>query len=172
MSWHDPARIDEPAEDRTLREELRQLLGAPASNFFEVEPTPEMIALAEDLRREALRRRHTSRRQPLWMLLAAGLPLAFALTAIGSWGLQQKHRADALAATMERKDAEMQRLALVSSAAQARERQALELVANPKDPKGDRRGRSKSRPGELVIPVDRQQLSPLPQTTQVKDKGE
>ena len=57
MSWLEPARIHESAEDRDLRESLGQLLGFSARSFFDVEPTSKMIALAEDLRREALRRR-------------------------------------------------------------------------------------------------------------------
>ncbi|HNX30399.1 MAG TPA: hypothetical protein PKM35_02240 [Holophaga sp.] len=107
MSWHDPARVQESPEDRELREELSRLLGVPVRGFFGVEPTPKMIALAEDLRREALRRRHTSRHRPAWMLLAAGLPLALAVGALGSWGFQHKQRADALAAAVTQKETEL-----------------------------------------------------------------
>lgn len=99
MPWHDPARLDESAEDRVLRGEMRQLLGLPGDGpLFEAEPTPEMIQLAERLRAEANRRRRTSRQRPAWMLLAAGLPFVVALGALGHWGLQHKRRADQLAA--------------------------------------------------------------------------
>ena len=100
MPWLDPARQDESAEDRELRAELRGLVGLPMSsfesNFFGAEPTPELVKLAESLRTEALRRRNTSRRRPLWMLMAAGLPVALVLSGLSFWGVQQKHRADEL----------------------------------------------------------------------------
>jgi hypothetical protein len=174
MSWHDPARIHESDEDRDLREEVSQLLGLPARRFFEVEPTPKMIALAEDLRREALRRQHTSRRRPVWMLLAAGLPLALAITAMGSWGLEHKHRADALTAAMAQKESELQRLAKASAAAQVKEAQAPvvavsapALAQNSATPV-----KVKTRPGELVIEV-KPSSSPMPTQTQtVKQRGQ
>jgi len=151
MSSHDPVRIDESAEDRALREELSQLLGAPASNFFEAEPSPEMISLAEDLRREAARRRRTSRQRPSWMLLAAALPLALAFTGMATWGVQQKRRADAMAAVVVEKEQALQRAAV-----EVREqRQALQLAVAVQE-KGSEKGKpgTSPKPGELVIPVD------------------
>lgn len=151
MSSHDPVCIDESAGDRALREELSQLLGAPAPNFFHAEPSPEMIALAEDLRREAARRRRTTRQRPSWMLLAAALPLALAFTGMATWGIQQKRRADAMAVVVVEKEQALQRAAV-----EVREqRQALQLAASIQD-KGSAKGKPgvTPRPGELVIPVD------------------
>lgn len=131
MLWRDPARTQESDEDCALREELGQLLGLPvqARAFFEVEPTPKMIALAEDLRREALRRRHTARRRPMWMLMAAGLPLALAVGALASWGFQYKQRADALALAMVQKEQELHNLA--SKAAEGSRTQTAPQVQTP-----------------------------------------
>jgi cell division protein FtsB len=174
MSWHDPARDYDSSEDRELREELSQLLGLPTHRFFEVEPTPKMIALAEDLRREALRRRHTSRRRPVWMLLAAGLPLALALTAMGTWGLQHKRRADALAAAIAQKESELQRLAKAAAEAQFKEAQAPTLtVGAPVLARNSAMPlRIKAHPGELVIEV-KPSSSPMPTQTQtVKQRGQ
>ncbi|MDE3246220.1 MAG: hypothetical protein KGN80_09045 [Acidobacteriota bacterium] len=102
MPWLDPAHQEESAEDRELRAELRGLVGLPVSsfesNFFDVQPTPEMVKLADSLRAEALRRRNTARNRPMRMLLAAGLPVAIVITGLGAWGVQQKHRADRAAA--------------------------------------------------------------------------
>jgi len=164
----DPIRISESAEDCALREELRQLLGAPAADFFEVEPTPEMIALAEDLRREAARRRRMApRRQPTWMLLAAGLPIALAFAGLASWGVQQKHRADAMAAAKVQVEQ-----ALQQAAAEVRQQQNLQLASAPaeKSPvKTAKPGTLATKPGELVIPVDHPVLPPQAETNQVKN---
>jgi hypothetical protein len=151
MSWHDPARHHESAEDRDLRGELSQILGLPARGFFAAEPTAKMIALAEDLRREALRRRHTSRQRPFRMLLAAGLPLALAVGGIASWGYQHKQRADALAAAVAQKEIELQNLAHAAPATPAAQAQvSAPLIAANAAP----RGKVKVRPnGELVLEV-------------------
>lgn len=99
MSWRDPSRLDESAEDQALRSEMRELLGLPGEGpLFETDPTPELIQLAERLRTEASRRRRTARQRPVWLLMAAGLPFLLALGALGTWGLQHKRRADQLAA--------------------------------------------------------------------------
>ncbi|MBL0211379.1 MAG: hypothetical protein IPQ13_10790 [Holophagaceae bacterium] len=102
MPWLDPARQDESTEDRELRAELRGLVGLPVgsfeSNFFDVQPTPEMVKLADSLRAEALRRRNTARNRPMRLLLAAGLPVALVISGLGAWGFQQKQRADKAAA--------------------------------------------------------------------------
>src|SRR5512133_2724494 len=99
MSWSDPARRFEPAEDVQLRAELRDLLGlGPAVASAPAMPSAELTALADDLRREAQRRSRTERKRPTWGLLAAAaLPLLAALAGLGTWGLQQKQRADGLA---------------------------------------------------------------------------
>lgn len=163
----DPVRFVESAEDCALREELRELLGVPASNFFGVEPTAQLIALAEDLRREAARRRRTARHRPAWMLLAAGLPLALVFAGIGTWGVQQKHRADALAAAMAQKEVEIQ----LQRATAARERQSqnLQLASTATEKQPQKSSKPGTRPAELVIPApDPSLLPPQAQTDQVK----
>ena len=155
MSWSDPARRFEPAEDVQLRAELRELLGLqPAPQRVAAPVTEELASLAEDLRKEALRRRRTERRRPSWGLIAAAaLPLLAALAGLGTWGVQQKQRADGLAAHAQRQEAELSRIAAANAAELARERKAkeeaqqqLQLVAQalPK----------KSLP-YLVIPVNK-----------------
>ena len=115
MSWHDPDRSGEPEDETALRSELRGLLGLPArdarSNYFETEPTPELIRLADDLRREARRRTHTARRRSSWLLAAAALPFAVSLAGVGAWGLAQKHKADQLHARVAEQETQVQRLA-------------------------------------------------------------
>lgn len=164
MSWHDPARANESAEDRDLRDELSELLGLPARGFFEAEVTPKMVALAEDLRREALRRRHTSRHRPMWMLLAAGLPIALAVGALGSWGFQHKQRADALAAAVAQQQEAMRNLAKVVAEPKAQEAQPAPVqVASPVLAKSVvPRGKVKTQPsGELVLEVKAYQTPTL-----------
>ena len=113
MSWSDPARRFEPAEDVQLRAELRDLLGlGPAAASAPAAPSAELAALANDLRREALRRRRTERKRPTWGLLAAAaLPLLAVLAGLGTWGFQQKHRADGLALQAQRQEQELTRMA-------------------------------------------------------------
>lgn len=130
MSWSDPARRFEPAEDVQLRAELRDLLGlGPVAAHTPAAPTSELNALAEDLRREALRRRRTERKRPSWGLLAAAaLPILAALVGISTWGFQQKHRADDLALQAQQQTQELRQLAATHAAEVARERQAREEV--------------------------------------------
>jgi len=166
MPWLDSARLDEPAEDRALREELRGLLGGPAPNFFHAEVTPELVALAEDLRREAQRRRNTARQKPNWMLLAAAIPFALVLTGLGAWGIHQKQRADVLAQDLARQNNEYQQQLVAASAQLKNERQAkdeLVRVIQKEDPKAFRRFGK-----ELVIPVDRNSIPAAANTQQVK----
>lgn len=171
MSWHDPARSEETADDRALREEMRQLLGAPAPRP-ETAPTPELTALAEDLRRESLRRKHTPnvvpfRRKPLFALLAAALPMALVVGGLGFWGMQQKRKVEALAAVVAEKEAERQRLQKEREEAQRREREAMaperlqQASAKP--------ARQPRQPREVVRPADRP-IAPQPlDLQQVKD---
>ena len=153
MSWSDPARRFEPAEDVQLRAELRDLLGlGPGRAPSEVEPTPELKALAEDLRREAQRRSRTQRKRPTWGLLAAAaLPLLAALAGLGGWGVQQKHRADDLAAQTLRQEQELTRLVASHSTELAMERQAKAEVQQQLQ-LASRKGNRKNEPF-LVIPV-------------------
>jgi 2'-5' RNA ligase len=155
MSWSDPARRFEPAEDVQLRAELRDLLGLGASAEVQaVEPTPELKALADDLRREALRRSRTQRRRPSWGLLAAAaLPLLAALAGLGNWGIQQKQRADELAVQTQRQEQALTRLAASHATEVARERQAKEEVQQ-KLQLASRKSSPKAEP-YLVIPVEK-----------------
>ncbi len=155
MSWSDPARRFEPAEDVQLRAELRELLGLGAAPMRAAAPvTEELATLADDLRKEAQRRRRTERRRPSWGLMAAAaLPLLAALAGLGTWGVQQKQRADTLAIHAQRQEAELSRIAAANSAELARERKAkeeaqqqLQLVA---------RAIPKRSLPYLVIPVDK-----------------
>lgn len=155
MSWSDPARRFEPAEDVQLRAELRDLLGlGPLVAASSIEPTPELKALADDLRREAQRRSRTERKRPTWGLLAAAaLPLLAALVGLGSWGAQQKHRADELTAQTQRQEQELTRIAATHATELARERQAKEEVQHQLQLASSKVIR-KSEPF-LVIPVER-----------------
>ncbi|HLO65844.1 MAG TPA: hypothetical protein VK188_02420, partial [Holophaga sp.] len=120
MSWLDPQRSQEPAEDTLLREELRALLGVrQPRNYFESEPTPELVALAEELRKEARRRNRTARKQTHWMLLAAALPLAIAFGGVSLWGIAQKHKAEDLAQAVAAREAEVARMAATLQQRQA-----------------------------------------------------
>jgi hypothetical protein len=170
MSWHDPARSLEPEADTALRNELRGLLGmpVPAKSYFETEPTPELIRLADDLRREAQRRNYTARRKSSWMLVAAALPFALALGGVGVWGVGQKNKADHLAVDVAREQAEIQRMA----AQQPSQPAAAPLMVQAPVAKGRPaqvlllgQGGAKSRPKELVIPVERS-AEPNPSATQ------
>ena len=179
MSWSDPARRFEPAEDRALRDELSDLLGVPASprNFFEAEATPELIALAEKLRAEAERRRHTSRKSPSRMLIAAGLPFILAVAGLGNWGMQHKHRADeaqahAAQAAQEAKAQSEAFLRVTSGSGEAerqRDREQKGLAAAKLAAKTPR----KARPGdaELVIPVENPLRTPTLEVQRVKAQG-
>jgi hypothetical protein len=155
MSWSDPARRFEPVEDVQLRGELGDLLGlGPAMAPSLAEPTPELKALADDLRREAQRRSRTQRRRPTWGLLAAAaLPLLMALAGLGTWGFQQKQRADDLALQAQRQEQELSRLAATHATEVAKERQAKEEVQQQLQLASKKGGR-KAEP-YLVIPVEK-----------------
>jgi len=155
MPWSDPARRFEPAEDVQLRAELRDLLGlGPVAAHGSSEPTTELTALADDLRREAQRRSRTQRKRPTWGLLAAAaLPLLAALAGLGTWGFQQKHRADELAAQAQRQEQALTQLAAVHASEVAKERQAKEQVQQELQ-LASRKGGRKAEP-YLVIPVEK-----------------
>lgn len=155
MPWSDPARRFEPAEDVQLRAELRDLLGlGPVMAPRSAEPTAELNALADDLRREAQRRSRTERKRPSWGLLAAAaLPLLATLAGLGTWGFQQKQRADGLAAQAQRQEQELTRLAAVHATEVAREREAKEQVQQQLQ-LASRKVNRKAEP-YLVIPVEK-----------------
>jgi hypothetical protein len=155
MPWSDPARRFEPAEDVQLRAELRDLLGlGPVMTSGASVPTAELNALADDLRREAQRRSRTERKRPTWGLMAAAaLPLLATLAGLGTWGFQQKNRADDLAAQTQRQEQELTRLAASHASEVARERQAKEQVQQQLQ-LASRKGNRKAEP-YLVIPVEK-----------------
>jgi hypothetical protein len=155
MSWSDPARRFEPAEDVQLRAELRELLGLGAvAESTTVEPTTELNALADDLRREAQRRSRTERKRPTWGLLAAAaLPLLAALVGLGTWGYQQKERADGLAVQAQRQEQALASLTATHASEVAKERQAKEEVQQQLQ-LASRKGSRKTEP-YLVIPVEK-----------------
>lgn len=176
MSWSDPARRFEPAEDVELRSELRELLGlAEAEAPRAVAADPALVELADSLRREAERRRHaTLRPRASWRLAAAaGLPILLGLGALGGWGLQQKHRADGLAAQVAERDAriariasesEEARLALASErAAKEDAQQKLVQVASKLSPQ--------DRQPYLVIPAKKPVGAEVMDTLRVKAPG-
>jgi len=162
MSWLDPQRSQEPASETALREELRALLGVKRVNYFETEPTPELIALADDLRREALRRHHTARKRSHWMLMAAALALALAFGGVSLWGIAQKHKAEDLAAAVQQTRTELARLSaavkVLDQHAPAAVQASQPLLAGKKPAKAPK-GR------ELVIPIEHP-AGQIPQDTQ------
>ena len=169
MSWHDQARTHEAEADSELREEMRSLLGCGPRKPVEARTSPEMILLADDLRREAKRRNHTVRKQSSWMLMAAALPFALVLGGLGAWGVGQKHRADRYATTVQQKDAELQRMATAFKAplgiappAKATVVNTFQLATRTLTPK------AKSQGKELIIPVERSPEALVTDTQRVK----
>jgi hypothetical protein len=170
MSWSDPARRFEPAEDVQLRAELRDLLGLGAQPESKAaEATPELLALADDLRREAQRRSRTQRKRPTWGLLAAAaLPVLAALAGLSSWGFQQKQRADTLAVQARQQEQQLTLLASTHATEVARERQAKEQVIQQLQLASRREGR-KTEP-YLVIPVEKPLKTGMDDYQRVKQK--
>jgi hypothetical protein len=180
MSWSDPARRFEPAEDRALRDELSDLLGMSPGprNYFGTEATPEVVALAEKLRAEAERRRHTSRKRPSWMLVAAGLPFILAVASLGNWGMQHKRRADeehvrALQAAQDAKaqaDAFLRATSVSGEAERQRDREQKGFAASKVASKAPRK--AKPSDDELVIPVENPLRTPTMEVQRVKAQGQ
>ena len=192
MPWPEPVRRFESSEDKELRSELAELLGYSAtaqarggvhpgaSSFFGVKPTPELVALAEKLRTEAQRRRNTSRHRSGWMLIAAGLPIALALSGLGTWGVQQKRKADQAAAAVRQleekqrhakdaSDAEIQRSREHGAAGEGSLQMAsTPAAAKPATAAEARKGKPKHLDPYPVIPVERGVVPPPAGTTQVK----
>jgi len=100
MLWRDATIIDEPAEDIALRGELQNLLGFAPIGHPHAAPSKESIALAQSLHREAMRCCRTSSaprlltKSPLFLWMAATIPLLFTAATLGTWGAMQKRRAD------------------------------------------------------------------------------
>jgi hypothetical protein len=165
MSWHDATKIDESAEDRALRDELQKMLGLDAIQHPTVAPSPDSIALAQLLHREAMRRRRTASvakpigRRPFLLIAAATLPVLFAVSALGTWGVKQKRRADALAAKTEELESRQLRIDSAIEGARTRENQPLlqaseSAPAGSPDTKPDKAPNGKSNTGELVKPEE------------------
>ena len=164
MSWLDPQRSQESTSETALREELRALLGMEPRNYFESEPTPELMILADDLRREARRRNHTARTRSHWMLMAAALPLALAFGGVSLWGIAQKHKADDLAQAVVQREGEIARMAatvkhLGEPAPGQTAAQPQALLASHHRPGKAPKGK------ELIIPVVKPE-GQIPQDTQ------
>jgi len=166
MPWRDAAIVNEPAEDIALREELQNLLGLPPARRPDAAPGPESIALAQSLYREAMRRRRTSAApvflagRPLFLLAAAALPLLLVASALGTWGVRQKRRADDASAALAAKTLEMEskqnRLDISREGARNREG-APTLQASDQAPHGEagaRQDKAKTDNGELVKPEE------------------
>jgi hypothetical protein len=178
MSWHDPARLETEA-DSALRNELRGLLGMTAApaNYFESEPSPELVRLADALKCEAQRRNHLARKRSSWMLMAAALPFALAMGGMGVWGLSQKHKADHLAAAVAHQEAEIQQLAAAQQhpAPQSPGAEAQQLRVHAPAPKGQPsqvlllgEATPRTKPKELVEPVERTPQTTITDTQRVK----
>ena len=100
----------EPLEDAQLRLDFGQMLGLKVPSEASVMAESHRLQnLAQDLYREALRRRRTLRQRSnlSWILAAAAIPVIFAL---GSWGMVQQKKAQVLAQQIEQNRSEQQRL--------------------------------------------------------------
>lgn len=176
MSWSDPAKRFEPVEDIELRSELRELLGL---SELQASPSsasdPELIQLAETLRREAERRRHaTLRPRSNWRLAtAAAIPVLLSLGALGAWGVHQKDRADKLASQIADKDAAIQQISAESQSAKlelASERAAKE-DAQQKLVQVAQKLSPQERQPYLVIPAKKPVGAEVMDTLRVKAPG-
>ncbi|MBS1767236.1 MAG: hypothetical protein JST05_07540 [Acidobacteria bacterium] len=175
MSWSDPSRRFEPAEDAALRSELKDLLGLSGVAPAAAGSTPELAELADTLQREAERRRHAMLRpKPSWKLaVAAALPILLGLGGLG-FGALQKHRADDLAAQVADQNArirtissenETAKLELASERAQKEDaQQKLVQVASKLSPQ--------DRQPYLVIPAKKPAGAEVMDTLRVKAPGQ
>jgi len=172
MSWLDSVRGSEPAGDPELRAELRDLLGLGPVSPHTPAPSLELKALADDLLREAQRRRRTDRQRSSWVLLAAAaFPFALGLVGLGTWGVRQKQRADALAENVRHQEVELSRITQASHAELTRERRAREEVQKQLQWASMRPTPKKAEP-YLVIPVEKPLGLPAREYQTVKQKPE
>ncbi|HJV91156.1 MAG TPA: hypothetical protein VJ623_12685 [Holophagaceae bacterium] len=129
MSWSDPSRRFEPAEDVQLRAEMSELLGFEPAPRGVVEPQPDLVVLAEELQKEALRRKRLERRRPSWGLLAAAvLPLAAAVAGLGVWAQGNRVKAEAAVAAAARKTQELEQKLQAHQTELAQERATREQM--------------------------------------------
>jgi hypothetical protein len=179
MSWHDVARIDEPAEESALRGEIQNMLGLAPAPRPNAESSPEAVALAQSLYREAMRRRRTSAvvkplsKRPFFIIAAAAaLPVLFAVGALGTWGVKQKRRADALAAKTLELESKQNRIDAAREGLRNREPQPLLQASEPNAnvSPDSKPGRTTNTNGELVKPEEQpSRLNSRPEQYRVND---
>ena len=178
MSWYDVMKIDESTEDRALRAELQDILGMAPVQHPTNETTPDAIALVKALHREAMRRRRTANvvrpisRRPFLILAAAAIPVFFTVTALGTWGVKQKRRADALAAKAQELESRQNRIDAAREGARSREDQPLLTASEIKpDVSSDAKpNRTPNNNGELVKPEESpRRLNSRPDQYRVND---
>ncbi|MCL1908378.1 MAG: hypothetical protein FWG12_03300 [Holophagaceae bacterium] len=179
MSWRDAKTIDEPATDCDLRDELQNMLGLAPVQHPPVSSTPDTVALAQTLYREAMRRRRTApeakgkSKGRFFVLIAATIPFLFTATALGTWGVKQKRRADALAAKTLELESRQNRLDSAREGVRNRENQQI-LQASDSNPAvlTDSTGsdRNSNMSGELIKPDERpNRLNSQPDQYRVND---
>ena len=185
MSWHDATVIDESAEDSALRKEIQNMLGLAPAKHPQITSTPDTVALAQSLHREAMRRRRTApgathkNKNYFFVLAAATIPVLFIVTALGTWGVKQKRRADALAAKTLELETRQNRLDAAREGVRNRENQPIlqasdsvpvespDATGTPGSPGSDR---PPARNGELVKPDERpSRLNSRPDQYRVND---
>ena len=178
MSWHDVMKIDESAEDHALRAELQDILGMAPVQHPIIEATPDAIALAKSLHREAMRRRRTANiakpisRRPFFILAAAAIPVVFTVAALGTCGVKQKRRADALAAKTQELESRQNRIDNAREGTRSREEQSLLAASETKpDVSPDAKpNRTPNNNGELVKPEENpRRLNSRPDQYRVND---
>jgi len=178
MSWHDVMKINESAEDSALRAELQDILCMAPVQHPTIEATPDTITLAELLHREAMRRRRTGTvvkpmsRRPLFILVAAAVPVLFTVTALGTWGVKQKRQADNLAAKVQELESRQNRVDTAREGARNREDQPLLTASEIKpDVSPDAKpNRTPNNNGELVKPEESpRRLNSRPDQYRVND---
>jgi hypothetical protein len=114
------------------------------------------------------------------MLLVAGLFIALALSGLGTWGVQQKRKADQAAAAMQQLEEKQRHAKEASEAEIQRSREhgagqgsgALQLASAPSPKPATaaeaKKGRTKRLDPYPVIPVERGVVPSPAGTTQVK----
>jgi hypothetical protein len=178
MSWHDVARIDEPVEEIALRCEIQDMLGLAPTPRPNADASPEAVALAQSLYREAMRRRRTATvakpfsKRPFFIIAAAALPVLFAVGALGTWGVKQKRRADALAAKTLELESKQNRIDAAREGLRNREPQPLLQASEPNAnvSPDSRPSRTINANGELVKPEEQPtRLNSRPEQYRVND---
>jgi hypothetical protein len=163
MQWHDLMKIDEPEEDLALRAEFQNILGMNPVQHSHSDPAPDDIALVKSLYREAMRRRRTAAavapmsRRPLFILVAAAIPVIFSVAALGTWGVKQKRRADILAAKTKELETKQNRIDAARERVRSRENQPSSALESELKPIQADAGKNQTpnNNGELIKPEER-----------------